>query len=181
MTPKATPLQSPGSDAPPSLSQDQIEFREEKNETVENTEDFHVEKPPDQPQQVPDIAGQTDAEMKPSLEENCSVAVESKPVTQEKDIHEEVEQKEIQPVEPSMFQDETVEKLETAEHPEHIEPEVDMTGSVINLSVSCNCSSVLLSYSFKWYCQVLCVLDLLVSSGKCKVFRNVCNIQGDHK
>jgi hypothetical protein len=84
---------------------------------------------------VPDRAAQTDVETKPSLEEVCPVTVESKPVTEEKEAHEEVREKGIQPTEPGVFQEDIGEKLETAEHPEHTETEADMTGGVYSLCV----------------------------------------------
>jgi hypothetical protein len=112
------------------LSQDQIESREDENETVEKTEEVHGEKLPDEPEQVPDIGKQPDVEVELSLEETSSVTVESKPVAEEMEVHEEADEKAVQPVEPKVVQEEVVEKLEAADHPEHIEPEVDMTGSV---------------------------------------------------
>lgn len=126
MTPKATPLQSPGSEAPPSLSEDQIESREEKNETVVKSE-VHEAEPPEE---VSDVVKQPDVKVEPSLEETASVTVESKPVAEETEVHEEAIEQAVQPVEPKVVQEEVVEKPEAAEHPEHIEPEVDMTGSV---------------------------------------------------
>jgi hypothetical protein len=91
----------------------------------------------------PDTAKQTDVEMKPSLEEVCSVAVESKPVAEEEEVHEEVSEKEIQPAEPSAAQEDIVEKLETVEHPEHIDTEADMTGRVYILLLSVSAACVL--------------------------------------
>jgi hypothetical protein len=133
-------LQSPGSDAPPSLSEDQIEFREEKSETVEKTEEVPGGNPPDQQEKTPDGAEQMDVEIKPSLEEVCSVAVESKPVAEEKEVLEEVNKQEIQPAEPSVVQEDVAEKLETVEHPEHTEIEADMTGSAYTSLVISICS-----------------------------------------
>jgi hypothetical protein len=130
MTPKTTPLQSPGSEVPPSLSQDPAESREEKNKIEsEKTEDVSVAKPCDQPERVHKSAEQTDVETRPSSEETCLVAVESEPITEEKQVHEEVNEKETQPFDHDVAQEEIREKLETAEHSEHIGPEVDMTGS----------------------------------------------------
>jgi hypothetical protein len=130
MTPKATPLQSPGSEAPPSLSQEAVESREEKNDTIEKTEEHHGEKPPDRLEQVPHVAEQTEVQRKLSLEETSLVTVESKPVAAEIEVHEEAVEKALQPAEPKEAQEEPEVKPETAEHPEHVEPEVDMTGSV---------------------------------------------------
>lgn len=92
---------------------------------------------------------QTDVEMKPSMEEVCSVAVESKPVAEEKEVHEEVSEKEIQPAAsaPSAVQENIVEKFETVEHAEHIETEADMTGSVsISFIVSVCCLYILIGF-----------------------------------
>jgi hypothetical protein len=109
-------------------------------------------------EQAPDTAEQTAVEIKPSLEEVCSIAAESKPVAEEKKVHEEevsekeiqppeprVVQEEIQPAEPRVVQGDVAEKLEAVEHPEHTETaetEADMTGSS---SAPCIFSLVLLS------------------------------------
>ena len=148
MTPKTTPLQSPGSEVPPSLSQDPAESREEKNQIeIEKTEDVSVAKPHDQPEQVHNSVEQTGVEIRPSSEEICLVAVESEPITKEKQVHEEVNEKEnlqfdikekqvheegnekenLQ-FDHGVVQEEIQEKLETAEHSDHSGPEVDMTG-----------------------------------------------------
>jgi len=129
MTPKTTPLHSPGSEVPPSLSQDPAESREEKNQIeIEKTEDVSVAKPHDQPEQVLNSVEQTGVEIRPSSEEICLMAVESEPII-EKQVHEEVNEKEILQSDHGVDQEEIQEKLETAEHSEHIGPEVDMTGS----------------------------------------------------
>lgn len=130
MTPKTTPLQSPGSEVPPSLSQDPAESREEKNQIeIEKTEDVSVTKPHDQPEQVHNSVEQTGVEIKPSSEEICLMAVESEPIIEEKQVHEEVNEKEILQFDRDVVQEEIREKLETAEHSEHSGSEVDMTGS----------------------------------------------------
>jgi hypothetical protein len=95
-----------------------------------------VAKPTDQPEQVHDSAEQTDVEMKPSSEEICLVALDSEPITEVKQGHEEVNEKEIQQFGHGVAQEEIREKLEMVEHSEHIGPEVDMTGSY-PLSVIC--------------------------------------------
>jgi len=129
MTPKTTPLQSPGSEVPPSLSQDPAESREEKNLIeIEKTEDVSVAKPNDQPEQVHNIVEQTGVEIQPSSEEICLMAVESEPII-EKQVHEEVNENEILQSDHDVVQEEIQEKLETAEHSEHSGSEVDMTGS----------------------------------------------------
>jgi len=128
MTPKTTPLQSPGSEVPPSLSQDPAESREEKNQIeIEKTEDVSVSKPHDQPEQVHNSVEQTGVEIQPSSEEICLMALESEPII-EKQVHEEVNEKEILQSDRDVVQ-EIQEKLETAKHSEHSGPEVDMTGS----------------------------------------------------
>lgn len=102
---------------------------------------------------------QTDVEMKPSVEEVCSVAVESKPVAEEKEDHEEVSEKEIQPAAPSVVQEDVVEKFETAEHPEHIETEADMTGSVsisFVISVCCLIGFTVIHFQFTLRCSRVC-------------------------
>jgi len=72
MTPKTTPLQSPGAEVPPSLSQDPAESREEKNQIeIEKTEDVSIAKPHDQPEQVHNSVEQTGVEIRPSSEEIC--------------------------------------------------------------------------------------------------------------
>ena len=130
MTPKTTPLQSPGSEVPPSLPQDPAESREEKNQIeIEKTEDVSVTKPHDQPEQVHNSVEQTGVEIKPSSEEICLMAVESEPIIEEKQVHEEVNEKEILQFDRDVVQEEIREKLETAEHSEHSGSEVDMTGS----------------------------------------------------
>jgi len=129
MTPKTTPLQSPGSEVPPSLSQDPAESREEKNQIeIETTEDVSVTKPHDQPEQVHNSVEQTGVEIQPSSEEICLVAVESEPVI-EKQVHEEVNEKEVLQSDHDVVQEEIQEKLEAAEHSEHSGSEFDMTGS----------------------------------------------------
>jgi hypothetical protein len=78
------------------------------------------------------MAEQTAVEMKPSLEEGCSIAAESKTVAEEKKVDEEVSEKVIQAAEPSVVKEDVAEKLEAVEHPEHAETaetEADMTGS----------------------------------------------------
>jgi len=131
MTPKTTPLQSPGSEVPPSLSQDPAESREEKNLIeIEKTEDVSVAKPNDQPEQVHNIVEQTGVEIQPSSEEICLMAVESEPII-EKQVHEEVNENEILQSDHDVVQEEIQEKLETAEHSEHSGSEVDMTASMI--------------------------------------------------
>jgi hypothetical protein len=130
MTPKTTPLQSPGSELPPSLSRDPAESREEKNQIeIEKTEDDSVAKPHDQPEQVHNSVEQTDVEIKPSSEEICLMAVESEPIVEDKQVHEEENEKEILQFHDGVAQEEIQEKLEQAEHSEHIGAEVDMTGS----------------------------------------------------
>jgi hypothetical protein len=130
VTPKTTPLQSPGSEVPPSLSQDPAESREEKNQIeIEKTGDVSLAKPYDQPEQVHNSVEETGVEIRPSSEEICLMAVESEPIIEEKQVHEEVNEKEILQVDPGVVQEEIQEKLETAEHTEHSGPEVDMTGS----------------------------------------------------
>jgi hypothetical protein len=57
------------------------------------------------------------------------MAVESEPIIEEKQVHEEVTEKEILQFDDGVVQEEIQEKLETAEHSEHSGPEVDMTGS----------------------------------------------------
>jgi len=129
MTPKTTPLQSPGSEVPPSLSQDPAESRGEKNQIEnEKTEDVSVAKPNDQPQQVHNSVEQTGVEIQPYSEEICLMAVESEPII-EKQVHEEVNEKEVLQSDCGVVREEIREKLETAKHSEHIGPEVDMTGS----------------------------------------------------
>ena len=130
MTPKTTPLQSPGAEVPPSLSQNPAESREEKNEIeIEKTEDVSVAKPHDQPEHVYNSVEQTGVEIRPSSEEICLMAVESEPVVEEKQVHEEVNEKEILQFDRDVVQEEIQEKLETTEHSEYSGPEVDMTGS----------------------------------------------------
>ena len=130
MTPKTTPLQSPGAEVPPSLSQDPAESREEKNQIeIEKTEDVSIAKPHDQPEQVHNSVEQTGVEIRPSSEEICLMAVESEPVVEEKQVHEEVNEKEILQFDRDVVQEEIQEKLETTEHSEYSGPEVDMTGS----------------------------------------------------
>ena len=130
MTPKSTPVQSPGSEVPLSLSHDPSESREEKNQIeTEKTEDVSVAQPHDQPEQVHNSVEQTGVETRPSSEEICLVAVESEPIIEEKQVHEEVNEKEILQFDGGVSQEEIREKLETAEHTEHSGPEVDMTGS----------------------------------------------------
>ena len=130
MTPQTTPLQSPGSEVPPSLSQDPAESGEEKNQIeTEKTEDVSVAKPHDQPEQVHNSIEQTGVEIRPSSEEICLMAVESEPTVEEKQVREEVNEKEILQFDHGAVQEVIREKLETAEHSEHSGPEVDKTGS----------------------------------------------------
>lgn len=130
MTPKSTPLQSPGSEVPPSVSEDPAESREEKNQIeTEKTEDVSVAQLHDQSEQVHNSVEQTGIEIRPSSEEICLVAVESEPIIEEKQVHEEVNEKEILQFDDGVAQEEIGEKFETAEHSEHSGPEVDMTGS----------------------------------------------------
>lgn len=109
---------------------------------------------------MPNRAEQTDVEVKPSLEEVCSVAEESKPVAEEKEVPEEVSEKENQPAEPSAFQEDIVEKLDTVEHAEHIETEADMTGSIsISFVISVCCLYVLIDFTVIHFQFILrCVL-----------------------
>jgi hypothetical protein len=158
VTPKATPLQSPGSEAPPPLSQDQIEFREEKDETIQKMEEVHGAESLDQPEQLPDVVKQTDVKLEVSLEESSSVTVESKPVAEEVDVYKEADDKAVQSVEPKVVQEDGIEQLETAEHPEHMEPEVGMTGTVFIFMLRVHLQPVLIQFS----CCIL-VLKLLAS------------------
>jgi hypothetical protein len=102
--------------------------------------------------------------MKPSLEDVCSVTMESKPVAEEKEVHEEVSKKEIQPAAPNAVQEDTVGIFETVEHAEHIETETeaeaDMTGSVsISFIIPVCCLYILIGFAvIHFHFSLRCVL-----------------------